>query len=106
MNSAFGTLDVIRDSEQGPIVLAHMSAWYRTDGATPLAAALGTTVTLDPYCAWTADLQLWAAVFGTTPQVRVSSGTIGDLTVDGRPYHAYVTSAYSNSVWITIYPGN
>jgi hypothetical protein len=99
-------LRVLRETRQGAILLAQFYGRAQPDGAQPLAALLGTDVTLERQCAYTESIDLWDAVFGTTPPVRVATGTVGTFAVGGRTYRAWVYGDSSIGVLITIYAGN
>jgi hypothetical protein len=98
---------VLRETQQGPILLAtHADAGgdggLRPDGLAPLANLIGVPITLEQACAYTTSVPLWDVVFGTSPPVRVASGTNGTVQIGGRSYRAWVW--VGDYVRISIFP--
>jgi hypothetical protein len=96
------SVEVLRESQQGPIVLGVFYFDAQPDGAQKLADLLGTNVSLERQCAYTESIDLWDAVFGAAPGVRVTSGTSGTFSAGGHTYRAWVWGS-SSAVGITIY---
>lgn len=94
-------LQALREAQQGPVVLAQFWESGSADAFSQLAELLGITVSAEARCTYAATL-LWDAVFGTSPPVRVRSGTTGTLDIGGRSYGAWVWGFGTLS--ITIYP--
>jgi hypothetical protein len=83
---------VLRESQQGPIVLVDGGqAILPPAGGFALETVLGVPVTLES-CAYTSTADLWDVVFGTSPPVRVKSGTLGSITIAGRAYRVWLWS--------------
>jgi hypothetical protein len=83
---------VLRESQQGPIVLVTGTGILPPAGAFALETVLGVGVTLERSCAYTSTIDLWDVVFDTSPPVRVKSGTIGSITIAGRAYRVWLWS--------------
>ncbi len=96
------TSNVLRESQQGPIVFVATSGSLQPDGAAEVASLLGVTVTLEKSCAYTSTQNLWDIVFGTSPATRVKSGTSGMLTIAGRNYRVWFWS--DTAFRLMIYP--
>jgi hypothetical protein len=95
----------LREAQNGPIVLARMQGQPLNGGvAAPLTSLLGVNVALEQACPYTDTVTLWDVVFGTTPPLRVSSGTVGTFTAGGRSYRAWVRA--DTQLSITIFPGS
>jgi hypothetical protein len=97
-------VQVLRETQNGPLVLAYVHGSVHAGAPTPVGVHLGISVGAEEACSYTDTVKLWEVVFFTTPAVRVPSGTIGAFTTGGRNYRVWVRA--DTSFAMTIFPGN
>jgi hypothetical protein len=96
---------VLRKANRGELVLAHFSRGApidATDGAA-IAVILDIAVSTEQNCVYAPDMPVWDIVFGTTPPVRVKSGSTGTLRIEGKDFNVSAT-AMGRGASFTIFP--